>query len=274
MALKHALRGVLFAHLLALGPAALAAAEATPASGLPAPPKAAGSLEVGTEHSSLSASYPDWNGFYVRTVWQRGDRNIWAGELVQQSEFKDQGVFYSLRNTHNFSPDWFTNLSIGSSSGGFFLPRAQVNAFVNKKWLRRRDLITTLGLGYNVAKDDHRDLSYSLGATYYFRAPWVVEGGVRWNNSTPGSVLSRSQFLALTEGRNKQHYLTLRFGFGREAYQIIGPATALADFPSHEISLTYRRWIHKDWGLNLTGSYYSNPSYQRQGVTIGTFKDF
>jgi YaiO family outer membrane protein len=272
MLLRPALRGVLIAPLLTLGLAVPPRGYAATAAASP-PPQATGSVEVGTDHSSLTASYPDWNGFFLRTVWQRGDRNIWAGELVQRSEFNDRGVFYSLRNTHNFSPDWYTNLS-GSSSGGFFLPRAQVNAFINRKWLRRRDLVTTLGLGYNVAKDDHRDMSYALGATYYFRAPWIVEGGVRWNDSTPGSVLSRSQFIAITEGRNKQHYLTLRYGFGREAYQIIGPDTALADFPSHEVSLTYRRWINKDWGLTLTGSYYSNPSYQRQGITIGTFKDF
>ena len=95
-------------------------------------------------------------------------------------------------------------MSIGSSSGGFFFPRAVVNAVVNKKWNRRRDLVTSFGLGYNVAKDDHRDLSFSVGAAYYLRSPWIIEGGIRWNDSTPGAVLSQSQFIAITEGRNKK----------------------------------------------------------------------
>jgi YaiO family outer membrane protein len=250
-------------------PPAVAAPAATPA-GVPT----TGSVETGLNHNSLSSSYPDENGAYLRGVLQRGKRNTWSAELVQQSEFGDRGVFYSFRNTHTISPDWFTHLSIGSSSGGFFFPRAVVNAVVNKKWNRRRDLVTSFGLGYNVAKDDHRDLSSSVGAAYYLRSPWIIEGGIRWNDSTPGAVLSQSQFIAITEGRNKKQYVTLRLGFGREAYELIGPATALADFPSREVSLTWRRWIKKDWGINLVGSYYHNPSYDRKGITIGTFKEF
>ena len=44
---------------------------------------------------SLS-SYPDENGAYLRGVLQRGKRNTWSAELVQQSEFGDRGVFDSL----------------------------------------------------------------------------------------------------------------------------------------------------------------------------------
>jgi YaiO family outer membrane protein len=254
--------------LLAVG--ATARAEPAPKPSTPT----TGTLEVGASHAGLTGGYPDWSGAYLRGVIQPDLRNTWTGELVRQEEFNDRGVYYALTNTHQLSPDWYTHISLGSSSGGFFFPRYQVNAQANKKWGRRRDLITTIGLGYSAAKDPHRDTSLSLGATYYFRAPWIVEGGVRWNNSTPGSMVSRSQFLAITQGRNGHHYLTLRYGFGREAYQIIGPATALADFPSHELSLTYRVWVKKDWGVHLSGTRYTNPSYRRAGVTLGTFKEF
>jgi hypothetical protein len=41
------------------------------------------------------------------------------------------------------------------SSGGFFFPALRVDAQLNKKWLARRQLITSVGGGYFKAKDVH-----------------------------------------------------------------------------------------------------------------------
>src|SRR3954454_20380385 len=101
-----------------MGAASLAAAAP---SGLPTKPT--GSLELGMDHAALSAGYPAWSGTYLRATLQQDERNTWLGELAQRDEFDDRGVYYSVRNTHQFGSKWFTHLSLGSSSGGFFLPR-------------------------------------------------------------------------------------------------------------------------------------------------------
>ena len=103
---------------------------------------------------------------------------------------------------------------------------------------------------------------------------WIVEGGVRLNNSSPGSVNSVAQFLAVTQGRDRHHYLILRLGAGHEAYELIAPSSALVNFPSQEVSLTWRQWLSRDWGFTLGGGYYRNSAYRRTGVTVGSFKTF
>jgi YaiO family outer membrane protein len=145
---------------------------------------------------------------------------------------------------------------------------------VSKKWFAKGQLVTSVGGGYFDSKDTHRDSSVAVGAVYYFNAPWIVQSAVRWNRSTPGSVVSRSQFLALTQGREGKHFIVLRGAFGREAYQAIGPETVLVDFSSYEVSTTWKQWLGDDWGLNTVAEYYKSHVYQRTGVSIGFFKSF
>lgn len=232
------------------------------------------SVEIGSTHETLTSGYPEQQAVYVRAILRPNDGNVWSGELAHQSKFDDHGLFYAIGNTHTFSPDWYGSLTVGSSSGGFFLPRFRADAFLNRKWGRARQLVTSLGLGYYEARDSHRDHSLSLGAVYYFPLGWIAEGGVRWNRSSPGSITARSQFIALTQGRDRHQFVTLRLAAGREAYQLIGPATPLVDFASREVSLTWRRWMGADWGFHLTGTYYANPSYERKGVSGGIFRSF
>ena len=231
-------------------------------------------VELGAGGQQLTGGYPNGGTVYTRGVWQQNAGSVWNAEVARQQEFDDSGTLYVLGNTRDLSPDWFTRVGVGGSQGGFFLSRFQAEGAVNRKWGRHRELITTAGIDYHAAKDAHRDTGLFLGATRYFSSPWIVEGGVRWNWSDPGSVGSRSQFLALTYGRHGQQYLTLRVSSGREAYQLIGPEAALSDFGSREISLTWRRWVTPEWGVHLSGSQYRNPYYRRQGVSLGTFRAF
>ncbi len=162
------------------------------------------------------------------------------------------------------------------------LPLAQfrADAFLNRKWLERRNLITTVGLGWNDSRNGYSDYSGFLGASYYFDAPWIIQGGVRFNNSRPGNVTSTSSFLALTYGRQNDYFLTLRYGFGKEAYQVIGEGNTLVDFRSDIVSLNWKQWVQtgtateKGWGFDMTGEYYDNPTYSRTGIILGVFREF
>jgi YaiO family outer membrane protein len=80
--------------------------------------------------------------------------------------------------------------------------------------------------------------------------------------------------VAVTEGRNKHHYVTVNAGFGQEAYQIVGPSTVLTRFPSQNTTITWRQWTGKNWGFNLVGEYYHSPFYERGGGSIGFFREF
>jgi YaiO family outer membrane protein len=272
----------------ALAVAAAAQETATPVDPPQSPPQEAGTtippkpapertptgfVELGGSYEGLSSDYGHWSGGYLRSVLTTG-RDTWNGEVNGQNEFGDDGVYLALGDTHTFSPDWYGAVTIGSSVGGFFWPRFRVDAFLNRKWAQRKQFVTTLGAGYDMAKDVHRDHRAFIGTIYYFEAPWIVEDGVYFNLSNPGNAFSASGFVAVTQGRNEHHYLTLKVGFGQEAYQLIGPNTVLTRFPSQTAVLTWRKWVGKKWGFNLITDFYHSPFYDRGGGSLGFFREF
>jgi len=230
-------------------------------------------VEAGGSYRQLTNGFGDWSGGYARGVYSEG-KNIWSGEINGQHEFGDGGVYLAAGDTYNINPDWYASLTLGSSVGGFFWPRFRADAFLNRKWLSRKQLITTLGYGYYAAKDVHRDQSVFIGTTYYFTKPWILDDGVRFNVSNPGAVFSPSGFAALTQGTNKHHYITLNAEFGEEAYQLVGPAAVLSRFNSQSLTITWRQWTGKNWGFDLIADYYHSPFYERGGGSFGLFKEF
>ena len=230
-------------------------------------------VEAGGSYRQLTNGFGDWSGGYAHGVFTTG-KNIWNVEVNGQHEFSDGGVYLAAGDTYNFNSNWYASLTVGSSVGGFFWPRFRADAFVNRKWGEQKHFITTLGYGYYASKDVHRDQSILIGTTYYFQGPWIVEDGVRFDVSNPGVVFSPASFLAVTEGRDKYHYVTVNVGFGQEAYQIVGPTTVLTRFPSQNMTITWRQWMGRSWGFNLVGDYYHSPFYQRGGGSLGFFKEF
>jgi len=229
-------------------------------------------VEGGVNYRRLTNSLPPWTGSYLRMILKTGDRDTWYFEGLRQREFNDTGTYFSAADSHVINNDWYWFTAVGSSSGGFYFPAVRVDSQLNRKWLAKRNFVTSIGGGYFKAKDAHRDSSVSLGGIYYFEAPWIVQGGVRWNRSMPGEVFSRSQFIALSQGRETQHFIVIRAETGREAYQALAPGKVLVDFPSHNVSLSLKQWVGKDWGFNIGVEYYKSHVYQRTGASFGIFK--
>jgi YaiO family outer membrane protein len=273
--------------LLLVGLALLSSANAQEQAGTQAPQTAAPDVpaavvperertsfvEIGGSYHQLTSDFGDWSGGYARGVLVSG-KDIWAGEVNGQHEFGDAGTYFAAGDTHNFNSNWYASLTLGSSVEGFFWPRFRADAFLNHKCLARKQLITTVGYSYYAAKDVHRDQSIFLGTVYYFTRPWIVEEGVRLNFSNPGVVFAPAAFVAVTQGRNKRHYVTLNTGFGQEAYQLIGPTTVLTRFPSQNMTITWRQWTGANWGFSLIADYYHSQYYERGGGSFGLFKEF
>jgi len=230
-------------------------------------------IETGASYLALSNGYGYWAGGYSKAVYSKGN-DVWNAELNAQHEFGDAGAYFAVGDTHTFNPDWYGSLTVGSSAGGFFWPRYRTDAFLNKKWMARKQLITTAGFGYYAAKDVHRDRNFFVGSTYYFTKPWIVEEGIYFNLSNPGRVFAPAGFVAVTQGRDKHQYIVLRAGLGEEAYQLVGPTVALTQFQSQTLTLTWRKWMGTNWGFNFVGDYYHSPFYNRGGSSVGFFKEF
>jgi YaiO family outer membrane protein len=230
-------------------------------------------VETGGSYLTLSNGYGYWAGGYGHIVYNRGN-DVWNGEVNAQHEFGDAGGYFAVGDTHTFSADWYAALTVGSSAGGFFWPRYRTDAFLNKKWMARKQLITTAGFGYYAAKDVHRNRNFFLGSTYYFIKPWIVEEGLYLNLSDPGRVFAPAGFVAVTQGRDKHQYIVVRAGFGEEAYQLVGPTVSLTQFQSQTLTVTWRKWMGANWGFNFVSDYYHSPFYNRGGSSLGLFKEF
>jgi YaiO family outer membrane protein len=230
-------------------------------------------VEVGGSYLPMSDKFGHVSGGYARASVTRG-KNVWFGEINGQHEFADAGTYIAAGDTYTINHDWYGSLTVGSSIGGFFWPRFRADGFINKKWFERGQFITTAGFGYYASKDVHRDHSFYAGSTYYFSKPWIIEEGVHFNLSNPGTVYSPSGFVAVTHGRDKHYFLTVRTGLGEEAYQLVGPTASLNDFTSQTFTVTWRKWVHKSWGVNIIGDFYHSPFYSKGGSLIGVFKDF
>src|SRR5947209_6825593 len=107
-----------------------------------------GFVEIGGSHSALSGGNSDWNDFYLRGMMS-GGRNIFNAEVARDARFGDSGWFGGLGMTRTFSENWYAQFSAGASAGGFFLPRFRTDALINRKLLNKRQLVATLGVGFD-----------------------------------------------------------------------------------------------------------------------------
>lgn len=234
-----------------------------------------GFIEFGVSYDNLSAGQSDWNGQFVRAnIPLSNARDRLDLEIASQDHFDERGTLLTTGITRVFNEDWYGRLAFGASSGGFFLPDWRVDASISRKWLAQRNLVTTLGLGYYDAKDEHSDRNVSLSMLYYFESPLILELGARLNRSNPGSVDAERFFGAINWGRVKDRFVTLKFETGEEGYQLLTPQVAAVNFDSDETTLIWREWIDDNYGFNVRLQHYSNPFYDRDGLEISLFLDF
>jgi YaiO family outer membrane protein len=159
--------------------------------------------------------------------------------------------------------------------GGFFLPKIRFDGFVNYKLLPEKQLVANFGFGYDKAKTANSDIRIMPGATYYFNFfPLIVQGGADITKANPGNITATTYNLAVTEGREKSHYITVRAEIGREGYEVVNVVNPLVNFPVHIYSGTWRQWIGQNWGFNFNFEREVNPYYNRNGATLGVFLDF
>ncbi|NDF12691.1 MAG: YaiO family outer membrane beta-barrel protein [Proteobacteria bacterium] len=238
------------------------------------PPTSQNLIEAGINYHHVTNDLGNWFGQFLNVQYQTDAWNRWSLSLLNQQAFTDEGQSIAIGNTHIINEDWYTTAGIAFGTDASFLTKYRVDVALNKKWLEGKNLITTAGLTYSKAQETYDDKGLLLSAVYYTPSPWIIQGGVRFNISDPGSVFSPSVFSALTYGYNKRYFVTGKLGMAREAYQLIGPGAIVNSFNSYNGGLDYRQWLGKDWGFNVGTEYYTNPAYDRLGGTLSVFMEF
>lgn len=233
-----------------------------------------GYVEFGGGYSDMyPRPYVPWRDGYMRIVASGGGNTI-SGEGSRQDHYGDTGWYYGAGITRSLSESWFADVHAGSSVGGFFLPKLRLDGSVSSKLLSRKQLVLTGNFGYDKSKQVNHDYRFGPGFTYYTKWAIVGQGGVNFVHAFPGNLLDMSEYLSITQGHEKEHYITVRAELGREGYEIVGPQTALQDFAFRQYSGTWRQWIGVDWGVNIIFNHENTPFYRRNGGTVGIFFEF
>src|SRR5690606_18143448 len=115
-------------------------------------PDTKGYVEIGGNYHHVSDDFGNWFGQYIKGEIQLDPDNRWYGEVLLQREFRDDGYFVSVGNTHTFNEDWYSDLSIGAANDGFFLPQYRVDGYLNRKFLPKRQFVATVGAGFYKAR--------------------------------------------------------------------------------------------------------------------------
>lgn len=233
-----------------------------------------GYVEFGGGYSDMyPRPYVPWRDAYMRIV-ASGGRNTLSGEGSRENRYGDTGWYYNAGLARDFSENWFADVHAGSSVGGFFLPKLRVDSSINRKLLTNKQLVLTGTFGYDKSKQINHDYRFGPAFTYYTKWSVVGQGGVNFVRSFPGNLLDMSEYLAITQGHDKEHFITVRAELGREGYEIVGPQTALQDFAFRQYSGSWRQWIGLDWGVNVIFNHENTPFYRRNGGTVGFFFEF
>ena len=231
------------------------------------------SLDVTTGFQHLTGGLAPWHQITLHGVYEK-DSNVFQGELSHKREFDTTGNFLGLTDTYTIDSDWFTSGSIGFGDGAFYLPKIRFDGFLYRKWLPKKNFISSIGVGYYDAPDGHIDRSIALGGAYYFSQPWVLEGGVRFNRSNPGHINSHQQFVAVNFTPNPQNSLSARYAWGSEGYVPLAAKTSMVGFNSTDASISWRHRLNTQWGFSVSANRYRNPTYQRSGIDVGLMRQF
>lgn len=228
-------------------------------------------LTGGTQ--SLSGAYGDGGSLGVRIRHARG-RDVWHAAVSRESGFGDQGYWGSIANTHVFDPRWYSYVSAAASTEVFFLPRYRIDGQLARKFGPELRWVVSAAMTASAAHDEHRDIGAGVGLVRYLTDYLILDGSVFWNRSSPGAVIARRQRAAVTFVRPQHYQLSLRAGYGGEAYQLTGAASVLIDFNSVEAGITWELWTSGSTGFSLGAEYYDNPAYHRTGLFASVFKRF
>lgn len=244
----------------------------------PAPiakPYPAGYVEGAVLYGHLTNGYGDWVNQYIKSFVQINNNNGVGLQLAHDYEYGEHGDYAVGDLLHIINEDWYTSFGLGISNKTIFVPKYYIGGAVFRKFSATHRWIAYLGAHAYWWRPVYKTEDINPGLIYYFEKAWVIEIGTLLNQSNPGNVYSAAGYIAVTQGRVKEHYLTLRYGFGKEAYLPLGiNVPGAVGYISNVITATWRQWWGQSFGTHIVGEAYTNKFYNRYGISIGLFKDF
>ena len=233
-----------------------------------------GWVGAGVSYYRLTQGYGSFEGLYAKGVLGEGSSTIWNWEVDHGRMFGYEESYGVVGVTQTFAPRWYGYLSLAGSTNSDVVPQGRVDASLSYKALPDKRLVLTGGYTGIRFRDGHDDRSAWTNLTAYLPDYWVAMAGHDWATSNPGAVEAQRSFAAFGYDHGGETELTVRYGWGTEAYLPIGAHVALVDFRSETASLTWRQWLGTDWGTDLYVERFTSPYYRQTGGSISVFYHF
>jgi len=229
-------------------------------------------LDLGYDY--LTDNFGHWENFRMKYL-RREMTYVYFVEL--ESFFRREGNGVQL--VGGIYKDWkswlYTYTAVAAGTNSEYLPQFRFDHDFNFKFGKKRNYVFTVGGTYVDYHVNHRDVVLSAGLTGYFDK-WILGYRVFRNISYPDSVGSYSNLFEVTYGREGNHWTSLLFSFGNQAYastELISPEKV--DQTLVELRLKHQHWIGKNWGLFGEGRFFRlSDEYKKYGLTLGVFLDF
>ncbi|AIY43345.1 very large virion protein [Collimonas arenae] len=247
-------------------PVAVVPVEAAPAAAPELSPETA-ALELVAGDGHMSAGYGQ-----ARMMALRGmavtSLGVVQGELTQQTRFGYTGNYGDVSLTHDFSPEYYSTVSIGTGNSPLF-SSWRVDTTGYRKFGSERQYVAGIGGYYAKGNESARSDKGLLFTGITYLSGLVIEGGVRLNWADPGSILGPSEYVAATFGSDDRRAIIVRYEHAKETYKVLPGGPELVNFKSNTVNLQWRERISSA-SLLLAGlEYYRSPLYDRLSLNLG-----
>ena len=231
---------------IAVAPAesTLAAAPEVPPEVPPVLPPETGALELAGGDGHMTNGYG-----HARLLSLRGmavtSLGVVQGELTQQSRFGYSGNYGSVALTHDFSPDYYSTVSVGTGNSPLF-SSWRVDGTGYRKFGSERQYVAGIGAYYAKGNESARSDQGLLFTGITYLSGLVVEGGVRLNWADPGRILGPSEYLAATFGNDDRRAIIVRYEHAKETYKVLPGGPELVNFKQHrQLAMARKNQSHQ-----------------------------
>lgn len=205
---------------------------------------------------------------YYRTVNRKFNYHL-VGTFHQRY---DKGVLFEAVFTRVWNRKFFNDAAISMGSDVDYLQKLRLDFNLYYKFLKKENLIASLGAAWIDYHDEHEDTILRAGLAYYYKR-WIAEYVHFRNRSNPGKVDTSTNQVSIGYGREFKHWTYLIYSRGKQGYL----ATYL-DVPeevnskSYEITLKHRQWLGKNYGLFIHLIYTNlDEVYEKYNASLGVF---
>ena len=233
-------------------------------------------IELLFSNSYLSPhdDYGSWNQLsllYFRK--EKGFTYFVQGEIFRRKE--GDGGLVGAGIYKDWQKTMYTYTSISSGNRVDYLPEIRIDHSFNFKLGKRRNIILPINITYIKSPNNHKDYVFSTGTVVYL-SKTVWEYKISRNQSEPGSIVSYSNLVSVSWGKEGEEWWHLTCSYGQEAYladYLIIPEEVRNNSLYIEIGL--RKWLKENYGIIGNINYFNlKSSYEKYGFALGIFMEF